>query len=118
MHEYQILARLKQTTIKSNRGNWYANCQICNEKYSQQCIEASTIAYNKSRDNMVFILCKDCFTVVNDLCSKFVYNNIVYQFETSYHINDRPIKMKMKIRKKNANHYVRIPFITGNKIMY
>ena len=113
MHEeYQILVRLKSTNIKSNCGNWYGNCQICNEKFSQQCVEGSC---NKYIDNIVFILCNDCFAVVNDICSKFVYNNVVYHFEKSYHINDR--LMKMKIKKKFI-HYSIIPFIAGNKIMF
>jgi len=117
MCEHQILIRLKHTNIKSISGNWYGNCQICNEKFSQQCVEGSC---NKSIDNVVFILCNDCFAAVNDICSKFVHNNIVYHFETSYHINDRLRRMKMKKKKKKKYfiHYITIPFIVGNKILF
>ena len=111
MYEYQILVRLKHTNIKSVSGRWYGNCQICNEKFSQQCIEGSS---NTSKGNVVFILCKDCFTVTNDICSKFIYNNMVYHFETSYHINDRPKTKK----KKYFTHYNSMPLIVGNKVMF
>ena len=112
MYEYQILVRIKPTNIKTGRrGYQYGKCQICNENYSQHCIEAST--YNKKIDNIVFILCKDCSTVVNDICAKFVYEKKIYNYETSYHINDRPIK-KIKIY---ALSY-KIPFIIGNKMMF
>lgn len=86
MQEQQILVRLKTTTIKTKGFNQYGKCQICNEKYSQWCIEASL--YNKHN---VFIFCKDCFLEVNDICCKFVYNKTVYSYEIAYHINEKPI---------------------------
>ena len=59
MYEYQILVRLKKTCIKSKDHIQYGNCQVCSEKYSQRCIEASQNI--KGKKNTVFIFCNDCY---------------------------------------------------------
>jgi hypothetical protein len=89
MEEYQILVRLKKTSIKKRGFMQYGNCQICCEKYSQRCIEASDNA-----QGIVFIFCNDCYLQVNDICSMFIYYKKIYQYETSFHLNDRPVKKK------------------------
>jgi hypothetical protein len=105
MIEYQILVRLKKTSIKRKGFFQYGNCQICNEKYAQRCIEASNRA-----EGIVFIFCNDCYSNVNDVCCKFIYNTKVYEYETSYHINEKPIK-----KKKKCWFWLNyIPFVVGN----
>jgi hypothetical protein len=106
MQEHQILVRLKKTSIKKRGFMQYGNCQICCEKYSQRCIEAS--------EGIVFIFCNDCYLQVNDICSRFIYNKKIYQYETSYHLNDRPIKKK----KKCGFCFSYFPFIVGTKLMF
>lgn len=112
MYEYKILVRLRKTCIKSKGYTQYGNCQICNEKFSQLCIEASQNI--KGKKNVVFIFCKDCYSVVNDICSKFVYNKTIYDYETSYHISDKPIPIK---DIKFANIYYKLHFIIGTKFI-
>jgi hypothetical protein len=116
MYEYQILVRVKKTTIRSKGYSQYANCQICNEKYSQLCVEAESSQNKEGKNNVVFVFCNDCYLVVNDICSKFVYNKNVYHYEKSYHINDKPIKKKKKC--SFISHDI-FPFVIGNRlIMY
>jgi hypothetical protein len=108
MEEYQILVRLKKTNIKRKGFMQYGNCQICCEKYSQRCIEASNRA-----EGIVFIFCNDCYSQVNDICSKFIYNKKVYEYETAYHIDDKPFKKK----KKCGVCFNSIPFLLGNRVV-
>ena len=112
MYEYQILVRLKKTSIKSKGHIQYGNCQVCKEKYSQLCIEASQNI--KGKKNIVFIFCNDCYSVVNDICSKFVYNKNMYDYETSYHINDRPIVTQNTILNRSI---YKVPFIIGTRLI-
>jgi len=114
MHECQILVRLKKTFIKKKHGEQYGNCQICNEKHSRNCIEASS--HDKFADFIVFLFCNDCYFVVNDICSRFVFNKQIYNFENSYHIREKPIKKK--ICKCSSFSYLKFPFIIGNKTLF
>jgi formate dehydrogenase maturation protein FdhE len=109
MQEYQILVRLKKTTIKRKGFVQYGNCQICGEKYSQRCIEASY-----RTEGIVFIFCNDCYSNVNDVCSKFIYNKKIYEYESSYHIDEKPIKKK----KKCGFCFNFIPFVVGNRLLF
>jgi hypothetical protein len=112
MYEHQILARIKPTKIKTGRrGYQYGKCQICSENYSQQCVEASN--NNKTTENIVFILCKDCCAAVNDICTTFVYEKKTYNFETFYNINDKPIR---KLKLYSVSY--KIPFVIGSKVMF
>ena len=113
MYEYQILVRLKKTCIKNKGHIQYGNCQVCSEKYSQRCIEASQNI--KGKKNTVFIFCNDCYSVVNDICCRFVYNKNIYDYETSYHINDRPIVTHNMVRPSNI--YYKVPFIIGARLI-
>lgn len=119
MYECQILVRLKNTTIQNKYGKQYGNCQVCNEKYSQYCIEASQSI--KGRNNILFIFCYDCYLVVNDICSKFVYNKKIYNYDGCYHLNDEnvPIQIKQPIPIHSfSNFEYTIPFIIGNKLIF
>jgi formate dehydrogenase maturation protein FdhE len=109
MIEYQILVRLKKTSIKKKGLIQYGKCQVCGEKYSQRCIEASHHA-----EGFVFIFCNDCYLQVNDVCTKFIYNKKIYEYESSYHINEKPIKKK----KKSSFWFDFIPFVVGNRLMF
>jgi hypothetical protein len=107
MLEYQILVRLKKTSIKRKGFVQYGKCQICGEKYSQRCIEASN-----HNDRFIFIFCNDCHLQVNDVCTKFIYNKKVYEYETSYHINEKPIK------KKKCGFWLNfMPFVIDNRLI-
>lgn len=95
MIEYQILVRLNKTRIAKGRDkNIYGNCQVCNDKNGQFCIEASRNDGYKMHN--VFIFCADCYSVLNDICSIFVYKKFTYTFEDSYHISENPVKTKNK----------------------
>ena len=110
------MVRLKKTRIKSKGYIQYGNCQICNEKYSQRCIEASAEdSTNNKPNSIVFIFCNDCYLAVDDICSKFVFNKKNYDYEASYNINDKPIKRP----NSNINFTCNvIPFIAGNKALF
>ena len=111
MHECQILVRLKKRCVKNKYGKQYGNCQICNQKHSYNCVEAS--AHNKRDEFIVFIFCEDCYSAVNDICSKFVYNKNIYSYEKSYHIKDNPIKKRCKFV------FSVVPFIIGgNRVLF
>ena len=117
MYEYQILVRLKNTTIQNKYGKQYGNCQVCNEKYSQHCVTASQSI--KGRNNILFIFCYDCYLVVNDICSKFVYNKKIYNYDGCYHLNDVPIQIKQPIKIRSFSNFdYTIPFIIGNKLIF
>jgi hypothetical protein len=108
MQEYKVSVRLRNISIKKwNYNKFYGNCQICNEKYSQEFIEGS---YNNNR--AIFVFCKDCYLVVNDICSEFKLNGISYQYERVYNINNLHTK---KIRQP---FQIMIPIVFGNKVMF
>ena len=114
MQECQILVRLKKTSIRKKYGEQYGNCQICNEKYSRNCIETSS--QDKFDEIIVFIFCNDCHFVVNDICSRFVFNKQIYNFEKSYHIREKPIQEKFC--KCSSYSYNIFPFIIGNRMLF
>ena len=108
MLEYKVSVRLNNNRIKKGSYNsYYGNCQICSEKYSREFIEAS---YNNSR--AIFVFCKDCYTVVNDICSVFKLNGISYQYERVYNINN------LNTKKRRQPFQIIIPIIVGNKVMF
>ena len=107
MQEYKVSVTLKSIYIKKgNYNNYYGNCQICSEKQSREFIEAS---YNNSR--AIFVFCKDCYTVVNDICSVFKLNGISYQYERVYNINN------LNIKRCYSYKFIMMPTIVGNKVM-
>lgn len=91
MKEYQILTRLNKTRIAKGRDRrLYGNCQVCNDKFGQFCIEASrNDAY---RIHCVFVFCVDCHSVLNEICSIFIYKKKKYTFEDSYPLYNSPFK--------------------------
>jgi hypothetical protein len=95
MIEYQILVRLNKTRITKGRDKeLYGNCQVCNDICGQYCIEASR--YPVCKIHCVFLFCKDCHAVLNEICSVFIYKKNVYTYEDSYHISESPIRQKYK----------------------
>ena len=96
MIEYQILTRLNTTVLKRKGKDrqLYGNCQVCNDKYGQLCIEASLS--NNSKKHTVFIFCSDCHSALNDISAVFIYKKKIYTYEDSYHISENPIKLKTK----------------------
>ena len=108
MHEYKVLVRLNSIRIKKGYyDNYYGNCQICNEKHSQEFIEGS---YNNNK--AIFVFCKDCYSAVNDICSEFKLNGISYQYERVYNINN------LSIKKKYCIYKFMMPTIIGNKVLF
>ena len=92
MHEeYQILVRLKSTNIKSNCGNWYGNCQICNEKFSQQCVEGSC---NKYIDNIETCSLRKGISIFAR--SAAYYNHLL--IKTGLNVKYAPLREKDKIK--------------------
>lgn len=108
MLEYKVSVRLNNIHIKKgNYNSYYGNCQICNEKHSQEFIEAS---YNNVR--AVFVFCKDCYEVVNDICSVFKLDGVSYQYENVYNIKNLNTKNRVNSYKNM------IPIIIGNRVLF
>ena len=92
MLEYRILVRLNKTRFRKGQDKkLYGNCQACKDKYGLYCIEAST---NSMKKNIVFLFCKDCYAVLNDICCVFIFKKKTYLYEDGYPISENPIQQK------------------------
>jgi hypothetical protein len=117
MIEHQILVRLNKNKHKFWKGKYCNTCQLCKEKNSQFCIEATPVKVKDKK--CVFIFCRDCYLSVNDICSKFIYNKKIYAYDCGFHISEKYNKNTCNtVTIKKTKYIYMFPFVSGRLFIY